>query len=474
MATSLTLSLAEELLHQIILYLMPTVREIPKPYPLLLYQHVSTDIISLSMVNHQFRRICFPLLFSYMECKNLETLGKLENECILKSPFTGFIRILYAHVGWRNDEATKAMFQAILVRSLPRLESLVWLDFDATATPALLAAINAHSTLKTAASSIRLSSFPKTPINLERFLLHSGRVEDISEIQRRNIGVACFFLHSDTNCPYPANLDKIIIRDLRELLIKEFRHPSSEIILDEFRAFVAHHPMLTKIHVCRFRSWKDCNFMKPHISTFLDAVECQSRADDKDLNEVFLSPVKSRDFDEWEVTRICLIVESSLVQTLASAVTGFPIISSLSLHLHHLAKTPIHIEEFIALISNLQNLRVFELGDVHDSFVWTPLLEPVLKLDHFARGLWWLGWRIFQSLPNLVKLEVSEEGDDGSGYGDKNARSWYSSASYRAHRDLSGTLVEMEVDTQNMHWVGQDSDPEQQTFTSTYHDFVVF
>ncbi|KAJ7572664.1 hypothetical protein C8J56DRAFT_581525 [Mycena floridula] len=149
-------NLPEKLLHQVVLLLVDDADYDYKGYPEPLYHHTSGDILALSSVNSFFRRICFPLFFSYVKCRNLEELQELEHECIADSVFTGFI--------WSCKTVTNCSVYRILEvviqmpysksihptvpRLVPCLRSLEWLDLHQIKIDiALLAAINAHAIL---------------------------------------------------------------------------------------------------------------------------------------------------------------------------------------------------------------------------------------------------------------------------------------------------------------------------------------
>lgn len=45
------------------------------------YTPASRELAAFSLVNQQFRRICVPFLFAYVECRGSEKLKKLNEQC---------------------------------------------------------------------------------------------------------------------------------------------------------------------------------------------------------------------------------------------------------------------------------------------------------------------------------------------------------------------------------------------------------
>ncbi|KAJ7590546.1 hypothetical protein C8J56DRAFT_933184 [Mycena floridula] len=439
------LGFPEELLHQIVLFLVDDADYEHQAYPKSLYHHVSSDIFALSFVNHQFRRICRPFVFSYLRCESLEELEKLERECLSNSTFTSFIRILDIEELGQEEARSHTVHEALL-RLLPRLNSLVWLEFGDVfrMTSALITAIQNHPTLKTAViSSLPFDGpLPDSPLDLEKLLLHfppeTNDSIDLSVVQKRNIRVLSLFIDKDYMLPMETK-----IHNLREFSVYEPRIIND----DQLDALVAHNPSLTKINVFGSR-WEQCNILQSHISSFLDAVEAHSLGVAMSLNELALSPKKScskKGLDRWEATELGLTVTSSLIESLALAATMFPQLVSLQLSSH--ASSPIHVDSFISSISkHFPNLRVLDLGlTAQLGLVWTPLLIPLQRelsdetFDEVASRIRWLALHIFQASPSMRDIRVYQR--------NQGASLWFFWGSYKPNRDWSGALFGMKINS---------------------------
>ncbi|KAJ7599249.1 hypothetical protein C8J56DRAFT_916206 [Mycena floridula] len=432
------LRLAEELLHRIVLFLVDEDYDY-KPFPNSMYHYISSDIVSLSLVSQQFRRICFPFLFSYVKCETVEEVEKLEKECLSKAAFTGCIRILQA------DFTPCDASRAVLVRLLPRLKSLVWLELGETEVDeAILIAINSHATLKTVMMAPEhLGFLPKLPVSLDKFMVH--HVEDFGELsiaEERDMRVMSSWLSSDTLSCWKA----IFLPDLREICFGdyEFLEEPDEDAVDQFYEFVDRHHSLTRIgfHTEDFATslWREPeqqnDIVQPFISTFIQAAESQSlNRTSVVMREITLSSIGTR----WEVTGLELTVSS--VETLSLAGITFPRLSSLTLSLSSL----MHLETFIrSILANFPNLRVLCFDRTCRLLNCTPLLIPSYKesLKGYEDALAWtrfLAWRILQAVPTLVQIYASSLGSfDGS-------HVWFSGAEYKPWRNSSGTMINMKL-----------------------------
>ncbi|KAJ7590543.1 hypothetical protein C8J56DRAFT_933181 [Mycena floridula] len=442
------LGFPEELVNRIVVFLLDDSDYQCYSYPASLYHHVSSDISMLSLVNHQFRRICFPFLFSYIECKDLEELSKLERECLSDSAFTGFVRIL--HVATYGPPAgNDTITEESLLRLLPRLKSLVWLDLGYTELSAtLVPAIEEHPTLRTAAIRMRdLPVLPQSPAKLEKLLLHSlspywygarANGDEFSIVQRRNISVICLSVF--TNC-IPAVETKI--PNLRCLNIDESLNTTTEQHLEQIHALVAAHPSLTEITVCT--SLLGCNFFQPRLSSFLKGIEPYSLGERIcfTLSPIELSSDK-KGLDGWEVTRLDLEVTPSLQASLPLVSTMFPNLVSLDLSFC----SPIHVDSFLVLMSkHLRNLQMLDLHPQPESLIWTPLLIPLLRelsdkpCADFASRLAWFAWQIFLASPSVTHFDIEFSSWDNS----LRPPPWYISGSYQVKRDWFGAIVGMKL-----------------------------
>ncbi|KAJ7579723.1 hypothetical protein C8J56DRAFT_896997 [Mycena floridula] len=486
--TTIMLVLPEELLNEIIPFLVGEDDYEYQRYPESIYHYASSNILSLSLVNRLLRRICYPFLFTYFKCKGLQELETLESECLAHSPFTSFIRILDVDVDSVHDyDMTTIQFIQGLVRLLGcPLPSLIWLNLHETLmTAALLAAINAHHSLETASIggrpenvTLALSSSPFTVEKLQFHYLSFYQIRTFAVVQHRNVRATRF--HIDKRLVQEDDsgiqLETMLIRDLQVLFIAETGHASmkTEGVVDRLHGFIARHPELTKISLSIGSLGKECTFARPYISSFLDVVEDRCLGGTLELVSVGLSPVQLTGYNRWRVTELFLIVRSdSSFEAIALAGIIFPELSSLTLDLHNKVNL-IHIDDFVDLISkHLPNLRVLQLNNLHSALIWTPQLIPTciefsadLGIDNVVACTRWLAWRIFEASTSTVKVSVHETGKvpvpASSLLG---ARTWSLSAGYRPRRDLFGHIFKMEIDSRVIARTGIMERRRQHTLT---------
>ncbi|KAJ7590522.1 hypothetical protein C8J56DRAFT_536124 [Mycena floridula] len=467
-------ALPEEVLHEIIPFLLGEDDHEYESYPESMYHNASNNIISLSLVNRLLRGICFPFLFPYLRCKSIERLETLGNECLAQSAFTGFIKYVafsaFRHVddyttGRILDVDMDCVYNTTIIQSIQEgivrllgcpLPSLVWLKVhEIPMNESLLAAINAHHSLETAAVLPRnLLSPSSSPVTLEKLLFSDlGGISNLSVVQQRNARINRLHLDNRLILEDPvckSQLETLFIRDLRALSITEANEVKINAeALEPLHAFIKHHPSLTNIILTTSTSWEDCSFSKPYISSFLDVVGDHFLGGAIDLAQVALSRTQSTSSDRWTVTGLDLKVHSNSLEAVALAGTMFPKVSSLTLSLQN--DLGIHIDDFVDLISNhFPNLRVLDLRRMYLALVWTPALIPTSPevpadwpFNHVVACTRRLAWRIFEASSSITKVSIQEKHKIDRP--DSRAQ-WSLSASYRPRRDLVGTIFKMEVD----------------------------
>ncbi|KAJ7590527.1 hypothetical protein C8J56DRAFT_536216 [Mycena floridula] len=156
-----------------------------------------------------------------------------------------------------------------LVRLIPRLESLAWLELGSTTmTSALVTDIQAHRTLRTVAFQRLPEPLPQSSV--KKLLLHSAtpniyhdESENLAVIQGRNIRVGRFEISRD----YP--LWETMIHELDVRL-------STDRTLEQVQAFIGHHSKLRKL-IFRVDILQDLHRFSvlPQLSSFLDAADRQ-------------------------------------------------------------------------------------------------------------------------------------------------------------------------------------------------------
>lgn len=83
----------EELLDAAVKYIASDTVFLERQTFLLRWKYSVTKLLPLSIVNHQFRRICSPFLFAHIELNGPErNLEKLKDQCIANQAFAKSIR----------------------------------------------------------------------------------------------------------------------------------------------------------------------------------------------------------------------------------------------------------------------------------------------------------------------------------------------------------------------------------------------
>ncbi|KAJ7590507.1 hypothetical protein C8J56DRAFT_933079 [Mycena floridula] len=442
------LGFPEEVLHQVVLFLVDDSDYEYLSYPKSLYHLASRAIIALSLVNHRCRRICLPLLFTYTKCRTLEELYDLERECMMSAAFTGCIRILEVALSREPQRPTAEILEESLLRLLPLLQSLVWVELRTNmirGTPGLITAIHTHPTLETASISyLPFSPLPQSPAKLEKLLLHKvstyGADEDmedptatISVVQNRDIGVTSLELGPEDVLP----LETLRIHHLRELSID----PSLIIATEKLERFLAHHPSLMKISFeDPMSSWEQNYLLQRHTSSFLAAVKAYTLEDAMDVTFLCLSRGASSSHtrrDGWEVTELGLTIGSSWVEYLSLAATVFPKLLSLTVHYDE-PINPISVAAWIS--KHLPTVRSLELNmpEQQRASLLIPLKEDLSdkRFDDDAVRLRLIAWEIFQASPSMMNLGIVER--------EQNYK-WSLDGSYRPIRDFLGAIVKMKM-----------------------------
>lgn len=87
----------EELLQAVVEQLAYNPQFLERQLARFRWKYARSDLISLSMANHQLRRICMPFLFTYVYAPKAEDLEKLKDQCIINTILAASIRygILY-------------------------------------------------------------------------------------------------------------------------------------------------------------------------------------------------------------------------------------------------------------------------------------------------------------------------------------------------------------------------------------------
>ncbi|KAJ3851152.1 hypothetical protein EV368DRAFT_83807 [Lentinula lateritia] len=155
--------LPEELLHLIILAFVdkPSSSSFPTAF-----ERPSVELLALSTVNRQLRRISLPFLVSFVQLKRLKDLENLSQQCLANPLLAKLIKTIQLN----GIYFPRKMGHEVLSRVLPRLTRLVCLDLQgSTSSALLLKALYEHSSVSTilVASPYGLYNLPEGPSHLD-------------------------------------------------------------------------------------------------------------------------------------------------------------------------------------------------------------------------------------------------------------------------------------------------------------------
>ncbi|KAJ7579834.1 hypothetical protein C8J56DRAFT_963665 [Mycena floridula] len=443
---------SEEVLERLVLFPVDDTQYHDGQYPA--YNAISCDIMSLSLVNQQFHRLCLPFLFAYIKCESVAELAKLKHKCVVEPTFAGLVRTLDLIGAAREDSSGTS---DILLNLLRHLSGILWLDLRGmTINPILLTAINDHRTLKTVVVWDAASFHPQIPV--EKLLLTAtgpaGWQSAMSDVQKAVEYGAQIVAFSTASFPVPFST---VMPALRHFILEDTQKTEKE--LEEFGAFVVNHPTLTDItfYTAPPETFWDGSggLTKRQLELFIEAVKRQSLVAKLSLQSLGLSPLAPNvGFTSWEVTRLSfeMVEPGCLAEALVLAGTMFPKVSALSLSfpINYDTETKMHIDAFMALIRNhFSNLRALHLDGLLPFLTFAPWQVPMAKDATF---------------PGCAAVACEYGGPE----------CWVFRADYSPRRDYTGVVLRMQVDGTTSLQTDQESEwqetPFRESATVDYFD----
>ncbi|KAE9406386.1 hypothetical protein BT96DRAFT_251626 [Gymnopus androsaceus JB14] len=414
------LLLPEELVHSIFSYL--AYRLEPRMHcepPELQYEPDSTDILSLSLVNRQLRRISLPFLFASLRIRGLKDVKKLMDQGPLFSKYT---KTLILRMLFLLDEGR----MEILCQSLPHLKRLACVDIRSELNFTLLNALHEHPSVSTilVASTQKL---PKGSVDLSKVVVKQSALSNPSHswlVPRMERGM---------------KVSQLLIRR-PELFTNEFGLRTFEglceldllmrhlpVTLSWLPEFTAAHPYLKKIRFIDERNDFFSRHTLPLTSSFVKEVSNKQLSDAYSTIRLSITrpAICSTSIEEWRVTGLTIIIRSSLIEILSLLYSSFPEIQTLRLEFAG-RSTPglaYHIDDVIAVLRLFSSLEILAL---HCSFkrlhfgrrkLWCALprvgntsqLEAPSAANIAEAGMLWYTSRFVQRIPSLQAFDIHEE-----------------------------------------------------------------
>ncbi|KAJ7571790.1 hypothetical protein C8J56DRAFT_907932 [Mycena floridula] len=249
-------SLNEILPEELLVVIVQCLAEIPDFRPHFNDRNVSRHIRFLALVNKEFRRICFPLLFSYLKRKRFTDLEHLKDTC-------REIPELWPLYRTSADSFVTAVLGEILPQILSSLTDLLRIDLHYHKIDSqLLAVINSHPTL--AAVSSTTESFADLPsdLSLSKIIL---KFIIVSNKDPRSY-VPVFRLRPGCGISQLSGLETVTVTRLRGL-----RMQLGGKDLSWLPVFAARHPHLNSLRTCTKQP--SLKSRPTYVLLFLDAVD---------------------------------------------------------------------------------------------------------------------------------------------------------------------------------------------------------
>ncbi|KAK7048587.1 hypothetical protein R3P38DRAFT_1871644 [Favolaschia claudopus] len=381
-------------------------------------------VAAVSLVCRHLRRLCLPLLFSHLKISRTDQLYLLSNKCEMEPEFASRIRKL--NLSYLYSPVLQG---DILPTLLPRLRSLIWLDFPVNRIDAtLLSIFNSHPTLVTVAicdiDLVALKRLSKlTSLSLSKLRLRSALstisfgLQDPTYCSLARRGLRIIHLNVLDASRTTGGPDTLIVSGLEELEIKLRRQHTFPMAWPP--TFVPRHDNLWLVTFNASASTWMCHPDVPFASQFLAALDRESP--NHTIRLVAFSIARTEcaaDLENWPV------VHAEFQLTGGSFNAGFRLGSSLAPHLSSLKiQMPTHTKrlvktnDFIASISLFQSLERLELQYLYKNLFqektpWPIPPFPTSKCINAHFALRWLSKCLSQRLSFLRFIRIIDRGVD--------------------------------------------------------------
>ncbi|KAE9393803.1 hypothetical protein BT96DRAFT_923846 [Gymnopus androsaceus JB14] len=328
----------EELLHNVVEYVASDVVFIERQISMPSWKYARAALISLSMVNHQLRRICFSFLFAYIELKGVDNLERFVNQCLSSETFALSIRTLCLDAPSDFGEFARGEIFCHLLDHLPNL-SRINLNAVSVDKP-LLTAINRHPQVSTVISS-SMAVYPEDDLgslDLAKIIFDSAKLYGAPHWATEYFACGMRIRHLSLDQPsfLTESPGAWNFQGLHEITIN-LDHAS--IPLSWIPDFTRAHPLLKKISFSHFR--KPANYKRnptvEFVQPFLEVVLRQQLDDCLNIKGFAVTRIEPGGepavgpFGEWYVTGLHIfILKWSEGCILRFAHSAFPRITTLT------------------------------------------------------------------------------------------------------------------------------------------------
>ncbi|KAF8828680.1 hypothetical protein HHX47_DHR3000348 [Lentinula edodes] len=418
-------------------------------------KRVSSELITLSVVNRQLRRISLPFLFAYVTLKHLEDVEGFLQKCLVNPILGRTIRVIKLHAYFPNKDVHDD-----LCRLLPHLTRLASVDLQgSTSSVLLLNAVNQHPSISTMIvdSMYDLHYLPKplSSLDLSKVVVERGSISQPGLETYYARGLKVYQLVVRQPELLKEEFGDSRFPGLHEISLAMNRHP---ILLEWLPRLASTHPHLKNVIFVDMSNSKRqyTSDTIPFISPFIEKSSQQGLDATFNITRLVISRTQCGSLSamEWRVTELVMNVQSSLLLILPLVASCFSYIHTLGVGVYH--KRRYNVDELVAVLASLRSLRVLKPVRLFQNLrspdegvhrPWKPLrhidkIHRVQRLGARAEArLYWYMSLISKGLPSLEAVYVEEVGygnEKSCSHGDWSLQGWLSVRAVT--RDVMGTL----------------------------------
>ncbi|KAJ3864731.1 hypothetical protein EV359DRAFT_63773 [Lentinula novae-zelandiae] len=420
-------------------------------------KRVSSELITLSVLNRQFRRISLPFLFAFVTLKHLEDVEKFLQMCLVNPTLGSTIRVIKLN----EVDFPKKSGHDELCRLLPHLTRLTCLDLQgSTSSVPLLNTVNQHPSISTMIvdSLCGLDDLPSplSSLGLSKVVVECGCISHPGLETSYVRGLEVYRLLVFQPESLKEEFGNSRFQGLHEISLAMNRHP---IFLEWLPRLASTHSQLKNV-IFVDRSNSKMQFTSdtiPFILPFIEKSFQQGLDTTFSITRLVITRTQCGSLSatmEWRVTELVMNVQSSLLVILPLVASCFPYIHTLGVGVYH--KRRYNVDELVAVLASFRSLRVLKSVRLFKKLrspdeqlhrPWKPLrhidkIHRVRRLGARAEArLYWYMSLISKGLPSLEAVYIEEEGygdEKSCSHGDWSLQGWLSIGG--ATRDVIGTF----------------------------------
>ncbi|KAJ3710989.1 hypothetical protein C8R42DRAFT_367301 [Lentinula raphanica] len=338
------------------------------------------ELLPLSVVNWQLRRICLPFLFANIKISHDKDAAKLEEHLALCAKFTKTLRI------GRRGGLTKGG-DKIISRTVPQFEQLFNVKLPRCRDRTdLLKTILAHPTV----TSVSVDEIPDVSMcdhDLSKVILsRTNSTSAFSSTFQKYLdqGMTLTCLKLEIDC-IDGQLES---RNFPGLEAIELEMLSEFVSFSWLAPFSSAHPTLNELSLLKIEQdlfgWHDA---PPFLSSLAEEIRRQSLNDCFEIWELRLrrSELVGQSTQEWHVVTLALKTITSSIETLTLFASSFPQLKTLTLSLGDLEEM-FDADDLASVLARFSSLKVIYLENIYGRVTLKPDIEklPPIQRDDTA------------------------------------------------------------------------------------------